>query len=38
MMKMAELIGQELKWVQPHALKMEYELQAGDMLAGNFEL
>src|SRR5512135_776251 len=33
MMKMAELIGQELKWVQPHALKMEYELRAGDTVA-----
>ena len=33
MMKMAELIGRELKWVQPHALKMEYELRAGEMLA-----
>lgn len=35
MIKMANLIGQELKWVQPHALKMEYELHAGDMVAGN---
>jgi len=33
MMKLAELIGQELKWVQPHALKMEYELRAGDAVA-----
>ena len=33
MMKLAELIGQELKWVQPHALKMEYELRAGDTVA-----
>jgi hypothetical protein len=33
MMKMAELIGQELEWVQPHALKMEYELHAGDAVA-----
>ncbi len=33
MMKLAELIGQELKWVQPHALKMEYELRAGDVVA-----
>jgi hypothetical protein len=30
MMKLAELIGQELEWVQPHALRMEYELRAGD--------
>jgi len=33
MMKMAELIGQELKWIQPHALKMEYELYVGNMVA-----
>ena len=33
MMKMTELIGQELQWIQPHALKMEYELRAGDMIA-----
>src|SRR5689334_5879473 len=30
MMKFAELIGQELRWVQPHAFKLEYELHAGD--------
>lgn len=34
MLKLTELIGQELKWVQPHALKMEYELRAGEMVAG----
>jgi hypothetical protein len=34
MMKIADLIGQELKWVQPNALKMEYELRLGDMVAG----
>ncbi len=33
MMKLVELIGQELKWVQPHALKMEYELHAGGEVA-----
>lgn len=33
MMKLAELVGHELKWIQPHALKMEYELRTGDMLA-----
>jgi hypothetical protein len=33
MMKLAELIGQELEWVQPHALRMEYELRAGDAVA-----
>ena len=33
MIKMTELTGQELKWTQPHALKMEYELRAGDMIA-----
>ncbi len=30
--KIAEVIGQELKWVQPSAWKMEYELRAGDEL------
>ena len=35
MMKMAELIGQELNWMQPHALKMEYELYAGNTVAAN---
>lgn len=33
MRKIAELIGKELKWVQPNALKMEYELRTGDMVA-----
>ena len=28
--KIAELAGRELKWVQPHVFKMEYELQDGD--------
>lgn len=32
-MKLAELVGQELKWVQPHAMKREYELRAGDEIA-----
>jgi hypothetical protein len=27
------LIGRELKWLQPHALKMEYELQDSGELA-----
>jgi hypothetical protein len=30
--KIAEMIGQELKWVQPSAWKMEYELRAGNEL------
>ena len=30
MMKMTELVGHELHWVQPRAMKMEYELRAGD--------
>ena len=30
---MAEVTGQGLKWVQHHALKMEYELRAGDTVA-----
>jgi hypothetical protein len=33
MKKMAELVGQELKWVQPSALKMNYELRAGEETA-----
>jgi hypothetical protein len=33
MRKIAELISQQLKWVQPSALKMHYELRAGDELA-----
>lgn len=33
MMKLAKLAGQELKWVQPHASKMEYELRAGNAVA-----
>lgn len=33
MRKIAELIGQQLEWVQPSALKMQYELRAGDELA-----
>lgn len=32
MMRLAEFVGHELKWIQPHALKMEYELHAGDMV------
>lgn len=32
-MKLAELIGQELKWVQPNALKREYDLHAGNVIA-----
>ena len=32
MKKIAEVIGQELEWVQPSAWKMEYELRAGDEL------
>lgn len=32
MKKIAEMIGQELEWVQPSALKMKYELHAGEEL------
>ena len=32
MTKLAELVGHELKWIQPHALKMEYELHTGDIV------
>lgn len=35
MKKLAEYIGHELKWVQPHASKMEYELRAGDTVIAN---
>jgi len=33
MMKMTELIGHELRWVQPRAMKMEFELRTGDIIA-----
>lgn len=33
MLKVTELVGQELRWTQPHALKMEYELRARDVTA-----
>lgn len=33
MINLAELVEHELKWIQPHASKMEYELHAGDMAA-----
>jgi hypothetical protein len=33
MLKMTDLIGRELKWVQPSALQMEYVLQAGNTVA-----
>ena len=33
MKRIAELAGRELKWVQPHTLKMEYELHAEDEVA-----
>lgn len=33
MLKLAELVGRELKWIQPHTLKMDYELRAGDLVA-----
>ena len=32
MKRIAEVIGRELEWVQPRAMKMEYELRAGDEL------
>ncbi len=32
MEKIAEYVGKELKWVQPHASKMEYEMRSGDMV------
>jgi hypothetical protein len=33
MRKIASLAGRDLRWVQPHALKMEYELLDGDLPA-----
>jgi len=33
MRKIAELVGKQLKWVQPRVLKMQYELRADDELA-----
>ena len=30
MRRIAELVGQSLKWKQPSALKMNYELRTGD--------
>ena len=33
MLKITELIGQELRWTQPHALKMEYDLRVRDVTA-----
>ncbi len=33
MLKITELIGQELRWTQPHALKMDYEMRAGEEIA-----
>ena len=33
MKRIAELIGRELKWTQPNALRMQYELLAGDEIA-----
>jgi len=35
MRRISELIGTKLKWVQPSALKMHYELRAGDDLAAS---
>jgi hypothetical protein len=33
MLKLSDLTGQELKWTQPHALKMEFDLLCGDIPA-----
>lgn len=32
MVKLSELVGQQLRWTQPHTNKMEYELHAGDQV------
>jgi hypothetical protein len=31
-MKLDELIGQKLRWTQPHAFKLKYELKAGNQV------
>lgn len=33
MLKLAEWSGHPLKWIQPHAMNMEYELRSGDAVA-----
>ena len=35
MQSIYDFVGRELKWVQPHARKMEYELNAGTELVAN---
>ena len=37
MKRIAELAGQHLEWVQPSALKMEYELRAGSTVAATLD-
>ena len=34
MLKLQELVGTELRWVQPHALQREFELRSGEHTAG----
>jgi len=38
MKRLADLLDRELKWTQPSAFKMDYELHAGDELAGTVRL
>ncbi len=33
MKRMQDLVGRELKWVQPRAMKREFELRDGDEVA-----
>ncbi len=37
MLKITDLTGRALKWVQPHAMKMEYQLLADDALAATLD-
>lgn len=34
MLQLSQLAGQELKWIQPKATRRDYELRAGDTVAG----
>jgi hypothetical protein len=37
MVKLGNLIGQKLKWVQPHTFKLEYELHAADEVVATLQ-
>lgn len=38
MRKMVELMGRDLRWVRTHALRLEYELRAGDEVAATLRV